>query len=275
MITYIKWAGSKARFTQEIIMNAPQDYNRLIDPFCGANHIYTALMPKTAVLSDINWKLINVHQAVQAQPISLFGYLINLQAFYNTSDDKRAAYNTIRAMYNASEKGYVRLAAQFIFLNRAGFNGLYRENRKGEFNVPYGKKQRLDFDFLHGVILEHSEMLNGNVTFLSQPYQQMFKTLNVQAGDFIVLDPPYFPPETSAGHKYWGDGFTQAEQEELECYASWAVEQGAHVMAFNRDCYLARKTWEDWHIIELEVANAINQDGNGRGPRKELMFLSY
>ena len=274
MRNYLKWAGSKARLAKQIKQHAPKNYTRLIDPFCGANHMLHILKPETAVLSDINWRLVETHRAVQQMPVSVFGRLRQMETFYNRSDDKRGAYNTIRARFNMySDQEPSRIAAWFIFLNRMGYNGLYRENNGGGFNVPWGQKETA---VLPGadVILDHSERLK-NVTFLSNDFRNVLNASNVQDGDFLVFDPPYYPPPTSTAHKYYGAGFPQKSQVELEAIASKFAASGVPVMAFNRDCPLAREAWQGWRVVELSVANAISRDGNSRGARRELVFLGY
>lgn len=272
MRNYLKWAGSKARLAKQIEQYAPASYTRLIDPFCGANNILHILEPQTAVLSDVNWRLIETHRAIQNTPMSVICRLSQMETFYNTADDKRTAYNTIRAKFNQSNREPARLAAWFIFLNRMGYNGLYRENNGGGFNVPWGKKETAVLPTVD--VLLHSERMN-NVTLLSTDFRTALTALNVRDGDFLVLDPPYYPPPTSTAHTYFGAGFTSESQVKLEAIASKISAHGVPVMAFNRDCPEARETWREWRVVELSVANAINRDGNGRGQRKELMFLSY
>lgn len=270
MRNYIKWTGGKARLAEVISKHIPGDTVRLIDPFCGGNTLYHIIKPHEAILADANWRLIETHRAVQQSPMSLSNRLRQLEDFYNKADDKRAAYNTIRLKFNTNHNSYISLAAWFIYLNRLGYNGLYRENQSGDFNSPWGKRETAVLPS-RKLLREYSEALRG-VTFLSSDYKTTLGALNVQDGDLVVLDPPYFPTETSKAHNYNAGGFDDEDQRQLATIAAKMVASGAKVIAFNRDCPQARELWAGWEIISVSVSDAINQDGNGRGQRAEIII---
>lgn len=197
----------------------PQQYNTFLEPFVGGGAVFLSIQPNQLIINDINQELITTYQVIKNQPQEL----IKLLKEYEKNHSKDF-YETLRSQEpnNLTELGTV---ARFIYLNKTGYNGLYRVNSKGEFNVPYGQKEKVKL-FDQENILAISEYLNqNNCRILNQNYQSILPL--IQKDDFLFVDPPYDSENGNGFTAYTTNKFTRENQQELFNFLKECDKQGA------------------------------------------------
>jgi len=228
---FVKWVGGKRQLLRqfrELGLYPPEDFNPITntyyEPFVGGGAVFFDLLPKNAELSDLNNELVATCNVIKNNVDEL------IQSLQKHIYDKEY-YLEVRAK-KVEDLSDVEVASRFIFLNRTGFNGLYRVNKSGQFNVPFGRYNNpviCDEDNLRRV----SDALQ-DVTITHQDYKNVLKT--AKSGDFIYLDPPYYPINaTSSFTSYTAEGFLEKEQTELRDTFVKLHEKGCFVMLSNSD----------------------------------------
>ncbi len=266
----IKWVGGKSRLVPELLKRAPKNYRRYFEPFLGGGALFFALEPDDAWLGDMNRPLIEMYHAVAERPEAVISRLEqhkknNLNGYYN---EVREWWNTRREF--AADK--VGAAAAFIFLNKTCFNGLWRVNRDGFFNVPKG-------DYKDPAIFDPDEIRAaaralGGARLMVNEYD--VTTVEAQGGDFVYFDPPYDPiSETSSFTSYTKDRFGKAEQKRLAEYARALASKGVQVMLSNSDTPFVRELYEGFAIDVIQRAGTISSKGSKRGKVNEVVITSY
>lgn len=262
---FLKWAGGKSRLIPQYQKYLPTHYQRYFEPFLGGAALFFHLCPSSAIISDINPDLVNVYRCVQQNVEALVSWL-TIHVHHHCQD----YYYEMRAK---SPNSMVEKAARTIYLNKTCFNGLYRLNSQGGFNVPMGryKKPRIcDPDLLRAA----SQALQG-----CEIQQQSFQALRHQritSQDFIYFDPPYFPlSSTSKFTSYSREAFTAADQIELRNVFAELAEQGASIMLSNSDCEFIREIYQDFQVHPITAARSINSNPQKRGKIQEVLITSY
>lgn len=261
---FVKWAGGKRSLLKDLIAHLPDGVMHTYhEPFVGGGALFFALRPRIgpAVLSDMNIELMITYRMIQAHPDAVLACLYEHQQQHG-----KPYYQTIRQAY-PPEDSAIALAAQFIYLNRTCYNGLYRVNRKGRFNVPMGKYRNpviADTENIQAV----SRALQG-VALRWQP----FARLAPEPDDFIYCDPPY----DGTYDQYTRVRFDYTEQENLEQAARTWCEMGAKVMLSNADTPFIRQLYHarPWRMHEVRAPRMINSKAEGRKPVTELIITSY
>ena len=186
---FVKWAGGKRQLITQIRERMPEKYNDYYEPFIGGGAVIFDLLPANALINDINKALINTYRTICNEPDAFLKEVNRLDN--DMWEDGKKYYYTIREHYNDKlmrSEYDVELAALFVFINKHCFNGLYRVNGKGLFNVPYNNSRRVSVD--EDVIIATSEYLRG-VTIIDGDFEQACK--NAKKGDFVFIDSPYAP----------------------------------------------------------------------------------
>lgn len=261
MKPFIKWAGGKQRLIPHLPL--PPTFTKYIEPFLGGGAMYyniRTLYPDVECwLSDINLELLNCYWVVRDNVRELITALEGHA--YNHSI---AYYMIIR---NSKPTDPVASAARFIYLNKTGFNGLYRVNKKGEFNVPVGRYQNPTICDKFG-LLDASAILRQKTVIMSRD----FRYVTANDGDFIYLDPPYHQAQFTQYHQ---SGFADDDHRALaELCTKWAG-CGAYVMVSNSDTDFVRELYQGWKVKEVQVSRAINSNPQGRQPVTELVITNY
>jgi DNA adenine methylase len=203
MKAFVRWAGSKKALLPELRAYWPGDQTRYIEPFCGSACLFFDLEPAAATLGDINPEIITTYRSIRHDPTRILECLRR----YRKS---RATYNALRSI-NPAELSDVEVAARFLFLNRLCFNGIYRTNRAGMFNVPYAKpKHAVKFD--EEALLQASELLK-RVELRNNDFEDVLST--AAAGDFVYLDPPYAVANRRVFAEYHPDSFSNSDLDRL------------------------------------------------------------
>jgi len=258
---FLKWAGGKRWLVSAWPKIFPEKYNRYIEPFLGSAAVFFYLRPDNAILSDCNANLINVYRAIQCDWERVVRYLE-----YHDKKHSEKYYYSIRSMAFRCE---YKEAARFIYLNRTCWNGLYRVNLKGRFNVPIGTKTKviLDTDDFEKI----SKSL-GSVELLVSDFEDVID--RSKDGDLLFVDPPYTVTHNYNGFiKYNEELFSRDDQYRLrDCLVS-AVDRGVKVISTNADHDFIRKLYkEDFFLNSINRKSFIAASSKYRGAFNELVI---
>ena len=250
----LKWAGGKTQMLGEILPKVPCSYRRYIEPFVGGGALFFALNPEQAIIADSNPELINMYKEVASHVEDVIGYL---RQYKNTKDD----------FYAVREQNWMKLppaeaAARMIYLNKTCFNGLYRVNKNGKFNVPYGKYSSPNFCdekmlYVVSEVLSKATILCGNYLSVLKQY--------AGAGDFVFLDPPYLPISEYADFKrYTKEQFYEEDHIELAKEVIRLQELGCYVILTNSNHPLVHELYTPFKIDVIQTKRYISCNGNRR-----------
>ncbi|MEB3210663.1 MAG: DNA adenine methylase [Leptolyngbyaceae bacterium] len=239
---FLKWAGGKTQLLDELLAKTPRGYGRYIEPFIGGGAMFFAMQPESGIIADSNPELVNVYRCLADNVDDIISYL---KTFKNCED----AFYKIRSLKFADlEPEYA--AARTIYLNRTCFNGLYRVNRKGHFNVPYGR-------YKNPTICDENTLRSASqalqkVKIMHGDYKDVLKK-TAQHGDFIFLDPPYLPvSKYSDFQRYTKEQFYEEDHRELADEVKRLQKLGCHVVLTNSNHPLVHELYEPY---EIEVIN--------------------
>ena len=259
---FLKWAGGKRQLLPELLAQLPENRRTYHEPFLGGGALFFKLQPDRAVLSDLNERLVRTYRAVRDDVEAVIGALSECR------NDKDFYLRTRARDIDAA--GDVAVAAWFIYLNKTGFNGLYRVNKKGQFNVPFGGYKNpmiCDADNLRAC----SEVLQG-VKILHTDFRHVEEM--TEPGDFVYFDPPYVPLSTTASFtSYTRDGFTLEDQTELRDMARNLKHKRVHVLLSNSSVPVIHELYaEGFEQREVYASRAINSDATKRGKVAEALI---
>lgn len=246
----LKWAGGKTQLLGEIIPKMPKKYGRYIESFFGGGAIFFAARPMNGIIADSNPELVNLYRTVAADVDEV---IAKLRRFENTED----VFYAVRAL-DRTNLSNVDAAARTIFLNRTCFNGLYRVNKTGQFNVPFGRYKNpkiIDENSLHA-----ASVLLGNTTIICGDYKNVLQD-NAQSGDFIFLDPPYLPISAYADFKrYTKEQFYEEDHVELAAEVERLHELGCHVILTNSNHPLVHEQYRKFtvEVVKTKRCNSCN-----------------
>jgi DNA adenine methylase len=274
---FVKWVGGKRQLLKQfrdLNLYPPFDFKpdtaTYFEPFAGGGAMFFDLLPKEAVLSDMNLELVTTYNAIKNNVEALIKKLKE-----HKKKDSKEYFLNVRSQ-EVEKLLDVNVAARFIYLNRTGFNGLYRVNRSGGFNVPYASN-------VNPLICDEINLRKANdamkkTTILHQDYKKVVK--KAKKGDFIYFDPPYYPvSKTASFTSYTKEGFLEKEQKELSDVFVKLHKRGCFVMLSNSDTPFVNKLYSklDKKIIIHKVfaGRAINSKGTGRGKIKEIVVINY
>lgn len=262
---FMKWVGGKTQLLPQLLSLAPKKFECYYEPFVGAGAFYYALKPHKAVLNDSNKRLINAYQQAASSVEEVIYFLQNFTRSEACYYEQRIALNN-----EDLNKLDAESAARFLFINKTCFNGLWRENAAGSFNVPYGGNRKLAIYFDVFNLRECSKHLNLNTSLLCLDFEDAVKT--AKQGDFIYFDPPYIPIKATSFVDYKADGFVYTEQVRLRDLAKKLKDNGVHVMLSNSDTVLTRELYKEFELHEVKARRSVNSNGSGRGKVGELIF---
>jgi DNA adenine methylase len=297
---FIKWAGGKSQLLEQFERYYPNDLkkgkiNNYIEPFLGGGALYFSIIGKykikTAYLSDLNRDLILTYKVIQKKHDDLLDFLEQYQERYDeTADDKRRGlfldfrkhFNEQRfeINYRKLTENWIPRAAQFIFLNKTCFNGLFRLNSKGEFNVPFGKYKTASIFDPDNIRAVSAALHNAEIV------QTEYKNCYTKADNktFVYFDPPYRPlTQTSSFTSYNGAEWTDKQQIELAAFfQKMDKEKEPKLMLSNSDPAninpkdtFFEKAYHGYNFFKVSANRAVNCNGTGRGKINELLITNY
>jgi len=265
---FLRWAGGKSRIVKHLIQFLPNEpFSEYWEPFLGAGALFFALSPERSHLSDVNRDLISCFSAIKHNTDLVYRYLREHLA--KNSEDY---YYQIRGQYNTCGQSIAQ-AARFVYLNRAGFNGIYRVNRRGEYNVPYGHKEPPPAPSRND-LMQASELLQ-RATLSDCSYEVAISENALGSRDLVYLDPPYPPLNSTSNFNHFTPSrFPWREQRRVAEIARVAKDKGCFVMISNSDVGQIRELYTDWHIHTLPVKRSVAANGS-RHYAAELVITSY
>lgn len=257
----LRWAGSKKRLLNRLMAKAPEKFERYVEPFCGSIVLHLALHPPKAYVGDINAELINFYNSLKLQPVEVANRLHRMPR-------TKEYYYEVRGR-DASDMSELERAVRFFYLNRHCFNGVYRTNKRGEFNVPFGSK-------LAGLptveeVLVFSERIK-DTSFVASDFQGVVeKTVR---GDFLYLDPPYAGGGKDRG-EYGVGSFKEIDIERLRVAMEEASQRGVNILLSYADTPMIRNCFSSWKIESFEVGRSVSGFARGRKKVTELLISNY
>jgi DNA adenine methylase len=264
----VKWVGGKRQLMFELLKNMPENYNRYFEPFIGGGALFFELQPENAYISDMNEELINLYKVVRDNVEEL---ITDLQKH----DISKEYFMEIRNIDRTEEYqnwSNIQKASRFIYLNRTCFNGMYRVNSKGEFNVPFGH-------YKNPRILDENNLINcSNLLQRTEIKHADFSEIlkKVKKGDFVYFDPPYVPlSETSSFTSYTKDGFDMDMQLSLRDVCDELDSMGVKFLLSNSDTQFVNELYENYNIKKVFASRQINANADGRGKITEVLVRNY
>ena len=260
---FVKWAGGKRQIIDELKKYIPDEFNTYYEPFIGGGALLFELAPKKAVINDSNAELMNVYQVLcdDSKFKKMCRVLNNYEAnhseeFFYEIRNKDKNKNTFNRLSD-----YTR-AARTIYLNKACFNGLYRVNSKNEFNVPFGKKSKVNTYDGNNLITVSNYLTMNDIKILNKDFEEVLK--DAKKGDFVYFDPPY-DSDNNIFTSYTEEGFGKDEQRRLAKVFKELDQKGVYVMLSNHNTTLINELYKDYHIHVIEAKRNINSNGKKRG----------
>jgi len=269
---FVKWAGGKRQLLTQIKERMPKFYNKYYEQFVGGGAVVFEFLPQNAVINDINRALVNTYRQICNEP-ELF-----LQVIYKMDsdmwEDGKKYYYSLRERYNdklMKEEFDMELAALFVFMNKHCFNGLYRVNSKGLFNVPYNNNKRKSYDEEN--IRAISQYLKG-VTILEGDFETACE--NAKKGDFIFFDSPYAPLNPTSFESYTKEGFDIESHKRLSRLFDNLTKRGCYCMLTNHNTELIKELYSNkGYILDIvSVKRMINSDASNR-VGEEVIIYNY
>lgn len=270
----LKWVGGKSQLLPEIRTILPADFGRFFEPFLGGGALFFNLERPGAMVSDLNPRLINFYKTVSVHSTEVLKEINSLGVKFDSLDSngKKQHFYELREEFNGENASSIRSSALFYYLNKTGFNGLFRENSKGEFNVPFGQKSNFAFPDTEAFHLAGELLATATISYCG--YAEA--VTDAGQGDVVYFDPPYVPLDGSPSFtSYLSNGFGPAEQATLaETFRSLA-ERGAYVIASNSYTESVRRLYSDFNVSPIKARRNINSNGAGRGTIDEALITSF
>lgn len=274
MHPFVKWAGGKTQLLNKIHELMPNEYHHYYEPFIGGGALLFSVAPKEFTINDFNSELIQAYECFTNEDDF---EKLKIKLNYHQDTHSEEHYYEVRGMDKNTDflslPIYER-AARMIYLNKSCFNGLYRVNSKGFFNVPSGKKKKVvcyeedNFSELaHFFQASNFKIMNGD-------FEDALK--DVQEGDFVYFDPPYDTWEDKNSFtSYAKNPFGKEEQKRLADVFTRLSQKGAYVMLSNHNTEYIRELYKDFHIHVVEAKRMINSKADGRGNVEEVIITNY
>ena len=270
---FVKWAGGKRQIIKELIKLAPLEYSTYYEPFVGGGALLFELSPKKAVINDYNEELMNVYNCIKDG--NKFEKMVRELNHYEASHNKEF-YLELRNK-DRDQKKFMKIsdykrAARTIYLNKACFNGLYRVNSKNEFNVPFGKKEKVNTYDGQNLGIIHSFLNFNDIKIMNVDFEEAVK--DAKKGDFIYFDPPY-DSDTHTFNSYTEEGFGKKDHIRLANTFKELDKKGCYVMLSNHNTELVNELYKDFNIHIIEAKRNINANGKKRGKVEEVIITNY
>ena len=269
---FVKWAGGKRQLLPQIKERMPEKYNSYFEPFVGGGAVIFELLPTNALIDDINKALINAYRQICNAPEAFLAAVKQLdEAMW---EDGKKYYYSLREHYNdklMKAEYDVELAALFVFINKHCFNGLYRVNGKGLFNVPYNNSRRTSVD--ESIIMEVSKYLQG-ITIMDGDFEEACE--GAGQGDFVFIDSPYAPLNPTSFESYTKEGFDIESHRRLSNLFDKLTNRGCYCMLTNHNTELINELYsgKGYRRDVVSVKRMINSDASKR-VGEEIIICNY
>jgi DNA adenine methylase len=271
VLPFLKWAGGKRQLLPQLIKYRPAAYTQYCEPFLGGGALLFHLQPPSALVNDINPELINVYQQIRDNVHKLIASLKRHKTdeayFYKVrGQDRSGRYSNMSPL---------RRASRVIFLNKTCFNGLYRVNSQGQFNVPYGKYKNPNIVNESTLLAVSAYLQSSKITFTCTSFPSLEKSIMKQS--FVYVDPPYHPVSNTASFTgYASNGFSEADQVRLQEFCErLIVDKNCFVLISNSYTNFIRKLYSTprFELNKIEALRSINSVGKMRGKVPEALIV--
>jgi DNA adenine methylase len=276
----IKWQGGKTQLLKELKKRFPLSYNEYYEPFIGGGSVLFDIMPNKAHINDYNPHLTGLYRILagnNADFVLLKSKLKDLEIIFNSllTDTDRLnmymAYRVLDTQPSFLKMTEVEKATRFVFLNKTGFNGRYRENSKGQFNIPFGGYEDItlvtsDFDSIRNYFV------STGTTITTGDFSNILTT--IKQGDLIYMDPPY-DPIVNSELNYTAAGFNAADQQRVKDEMDKATKLGVYCIVSNHNTQFINQLYAGYNIEVVKARRSINVKGNGRGLVDEVIITNF
>lgn len=270
---FVKWAGGKRQLVDELIDRMPSEYGHYFEPFVGAGALLFELTPINATISDLNGDLINVYKCIKSK--TNYPKLIEL---LDQHEKEHSEEHFIITRHDDRTDGFqnktaAEKAARAIYLNKTCFNGLYRVNSEGYFNVPSSKKKKVNLYNKDNMKTLHNYLFSKHVQIIHSDFEKVLK--DAKKGDFVYLDPPYDQEDTQSFVSYTKQNFNKDDQKRLSKCIDELNAKGVYIMLSNSDTSYIRELYSNYNIDTVFASRLINSKPSGRSKIKELIITNY
>ena len=266
----LKWVGGKRQLITQITELLPSRYATYYEPFIGGGAVFFHLQRKKVVINDFNSELVNVYKTIQSDVEAL---IEDLKKHKNESD----YFYEMRALDRSdtfSELTNIEKASRVLYLNKTCFNGLYRVNRSGEFNTPFGRYKNPNIVNEITLRAVHEYLKTNDITILNQDFASIFD--NIKKNDFVYLDPPYDPVSKSSNFTgYNQGGFSTDDQIRLRELCDRLNKKGVKFLLSNSATDFIKEQYKDYQINIVQATRSINSNAKKRGAVDEVLIRNY
>lgn len=284
----IQWVGGKTRLLKLITNKLPENINNYHEIFLGGGSLLFLLCPKNAYCYELNEVLCIIYNCIKENSEKLIENLTKLSDEYlkipisNKEDRKqyylniRENFNELKQKQNKEDIDKLNIATYFKFINKTCFNALYRENKKGIFNVPFGNGKDPEICDIDNIKNINKYFNNNNINITNEDFEESIN--NIKKGDFVYIDPPYYPLNEKSFTDYTKLGFQKHDHERLIKYCKKLNEMGVNFMLSNSNCDYIKNNFNEecYKIIEVSISRTLNSNKNNRGKQKcEIIITNY
>lgn len=267
----VKWVGGKRQIIDQISQYIPKSISTYYEPFFGGGAVLFELQPQKAVINDINKELINLYEVIKNNTEDLIedlkSHKNDEEYFYyiRELDRDKTSYNSLTPIQKAS---------RIIFLNKTCYNGLFRVNKSGEFNAPFGRYKNPNIVNEITIRAVSNYFKKANITFMSKDFAEVLK--GARKGAFVYLDPPYDPvSDTASFTGYDKGGFNREEQIRLKTVCDKLNEKGIRFLLSNSATDFIKDLYADYRVEIVKAKRAINSNGDKRGEIDEVLVMNF
>jgi len=270
----VKWAGGKRQLIDKLLKYMPKSYNKYFEPFIGGGALLFELMPENPTINDINQELLSIYRCLA--DTDFFNLMLKDLETHEKNHSEEYYYK-IREEDRKPEFDKIPIwkrASRALYLNKSCFNGLYRVNSKGQFNVPSAKKTKVQTYDKENIIILHDYFINKGVTILSGDFEEAVN--NAKAGDFVYFDPPYDTfDDKDSFTSYTKFNFSKEDQLRLSKLYRELSDRNVYVMLSNHNTKLINDIYKGFNIHVVNAKRMINSKSNGRGYVEEVIITNY
>lgn len=274
MTPFVKWAGGKRQLLNDIKKLMPKQYEQYFEPFIGGGAVLFEIAPKNAIISDMNKELITTYKVFKSD--TQFNQLVLRLGEYEKNHNEVYYYKVREQDRDAafSQLSDVEVSARFIYLNKACFNGLYRVNSKGFFNVPFGKKEVLKTYNKENLESIHQYFVNNDVEIYLQDFEKTIAS--AKKGDFVYFDPPYDTIENKNSFTAYNENIFGRDAQIRLCNTFKELDKkGVYVMLSNHNTSFIQSLYKGFNVHIVNATRVINSKSSERGPIEEVLITNY
>ncbi len=271
---FVKWVGGKRQLMAEIDSLIPTYFNNYIEPFVGGGAVFCHICPERAIINDFNFELVTTYNVIKTKPKELMKRLDSYEKEHFKKG--KSFFIEVREMdrdENFRKTDKVEIVARFIYLNKVSFNGMYRVNSSGFFNVPCNQKKEVKLYNQDNISLFAKHLKKNKIKIVNDDFEKVLEL--AQAGDFIYLDPPYDLIKDQTFDSYTKEPFGKEGQIRLANACKILHEKGCMFLLSNHNTELINELYKDFNIKVVNAKRMINSNGSKRTGCEEVLIFNY